>query len=130
MSGSDPGPEDVAALADAMTEIVNCRDERARRDALETMPMAGVLFMAVTGTPCERWETDSPLVVVLSAIRNTLDGWAAAPSDSTRFAFVPIGDLDRLTHRMSAAIELARRAQMEATPRSSEPPPSEEGGPP
>ena len=62
------------------------------------------------GTPGERADVDSPLVLVLDAIRDTIDGWARMPSTSTAYAHVPLGELDRLSHRLAAAIVIARRA--------------------
>ncbi len=125
------GAEDIAILADAMAEITESRDADACRYALETMSIAGVLFMAIAGNPGERWVVDPPLVVVLRAVRDTLDGWASAASTRTGLASVPIGDLHGLSDRMDAAIEIARRSLEEATPPStptpwpSKPPPSE-----
>jgi hypothetical protein len=107
-------------LGAALRTLAGCRDDGERRDALAALPMEAVLFLAVTGTPGERTEVDSPLVLVLDAIRDTLDGWRRAPSGSTAFASVPFGDLDRLGWRVRTAIELARRTgqgrEKEGTP--------------
>ena len=120
MSGADPtGPAEVDALADAVRDVIDTRGDAV--EALEDMPMAGVLFLAITGTPGEEAEVDTPLVMVLRAIRETLTGWSRAPSDSTLFAAVPLTDLDRLGWRLAAAIEIARRGQLPAAPEGGEP---------
>jgi hypothetical protein len=79
------------------------------RDDVAALPLAGVLFLAMIGTPGERADVDSPLVLVLDAIRDTIEGWARTPSTSTAYAHVPVGELDRLSHRVGAAIVIARR---------------------
>ena len=81
------------------------------RDALADLPLAGVLFLAVIGTPGERADVDSPLVLVLDAIRDTIDGWARMPSTSTAYAHVPFGELDRLSNRIGAAIVIAKHTE-------------------
>jgi hypothetical protein len=85
------------------------RDEA--RGMLSELPLVGALFLAVVGTPGEYAEVDSPLVLLLSAIRDTIDGWARTPSPSTALAYVPIGELDRLAHRIGAAIIIAQRTE-------------------
>jgi hypothetical protein len=80
------------------------------RDEIAALPLAGVLFLAMIGTPSERAEVDSPLVLVLDAIRDTIEGWARVPSLSTAYAYVPFGELNRLAHRVGAAAEIARRS--------------------
>jgi hypothetical protein len=102
------GPENLSA---ALRALAGCHDDGERRDALAGMSMEAVLFLAVTGTPGERSEVDSPLVLVLDAIRDTIEGWARMPSPSTAYAHVPLGELDRLAHRIGAAIMIAKRTE-------------------
>jgi hypothetical protein len=120
VSGTDPtGPAEVDALADAVREVIDTRGDAV--EALEGMPLVGVLFLAITGTPGEEAEIDTPLVMVLRAIRETITGWSCAPSGSTRFASVPLTDLDRLGWRLAAAIEIARRGQFPNGPEGGAP---------
>jgi hypothetical protein len=101
--------DEVASLARAVRDILRS-DPHEMAGVLGEMSLLGVLFLAMIGTPGERAEVDSPLVLVLSAIRDTIDGWARTPSSSTTFAYVPFGELDRLGHRVGAAIEIAHRS--------------------
>jgi hypothetical protein len=80
------------------------------RDETAALPLAGVLFLALVGTLGERSEVDHPLLLLLAAIRETIEGWARVPSLSTAYAYIPHGELDRLAHRVGAAVEIARRS--------------------
>jgi hypothetical protein len=110
----DEDDEDVAVLAQAVDDVKGVNPED-RDDVLAAMPIAGVLFLAMIGTPGERAEVDPPLVLALRAVRETLDGWARTPSPSTAFASVPFGELDRLACGVGAAIEIARRGLAQTT---------------
>jgi hypothetical protein len=92
-------------------DAAKCRPADEARDLLAELPLAGVLFLAMVGTPGERSDIDSPLVLVLDAIRDTIDGWARVPSPSTAYASVPFSELDRLSYRLGAAIVIARRVE-------------------
>ncbi len=109
-----PVDRDAAAeLADlelAIGETIGCVHGKQLDEAVAALSMTGVLFLAIVGTPGERAEVDSPLVLVLRAIRETLDDWSRARSGSTRCAEVPFAALDLLGHRVGAAIEIARRS--------------------
>jgi len=101
---------ELAALERAIGETIGCIRGAQLDDVLTDLSMVGLLFLAVVGTPGERAEMDSPLVLVLRAIRETIDDWSRARSGSTRFAEVPFAALDLLGHRVGAAIEIARRS--------------------
>jgi hypothetical protein len=105
----DEDAREVAQLGAAVSEIVRARDDGGEQDALHAMPIAGVLFLALMGTPDEQAEIDGPLVLALRAIRATVEGWARARGGSTVFASVPFADLDLLARRIDATIEIARR---------------------
>ena len=83
-------------------------DEQA--DALEAMPLVNVLFLAMIGSPGERAEVDPPLLLALNAIRSTVRVWAHRRGESTFFAGVSHVDLDLLSRRVDATIEIARRS--------------------
>ena len=105
--------DDAAELADldrAIGETIGCIHGAPLDEALSVLPMAGVLFLALIGTPGESAEVDTPLVLVLRAIRQTIDDWSHARRGIMGFAEVPYAALDLLGHRVGAAIEIARRS--------------------
>ncbi len=63
----------IGALSRAI-DAIKGRPADEARDALANLPLTGVLFLAMIGTPGERANVDSPLVLVLDAIRDTIDG--------------------------------------------------------
>ncbi len=100
----------LGALGEAMYTLTR-HPTRAEMwdEALEAMPLAAVSFLATVGTPGERGEIESPLLLVLRSINETLFGWLEASSGSTIFAAVPFAEIDRLGYRVGLAIELAKR---------------------
>lgn len=113
-SGESTG--EIEALADAALDIARAHTDDEEGNALESMPLAGVLFLAMIGSPGERAEIDPPLVLALRAIRVTVRAWAHASSRSTIFAGVSFGALDLLSRRIDATIEIARRGRAEGEP--------------
>jgi hypothetical protein len=101
--------DEVSPLVRAVHDILRS-DPHEVAEFFAGMPLMGVLFLAMIRTAAERAAMDSPLALVLSAIRDTIDGWARTPSPSTTLADIPFAELDRLGHRVSAAIEIARRS--------------------
>lgn len=110
-------PGDLAALGTAVHDLLHATSHGYEEDVLHDMPLAGVLFLALAGSPGERAEIEPPLVLVLRAIRATVGGWARVPSRSTVLAAVPLADLDLLARRVDAAIEIALRSAAEPRPR-------------
>jgi hypothetical protein len=99
----------IRTLVRAIEAVRGCNADETR-DVIAALPLASILFLAMVGTLGERAEVDPPLVLVLDAIRETIEGWARVPSLSTAYAYVPLGELDRLAHRVGAAVEIARRS--------------------
>lgn len=103
---------ELVQLDAAVDDIVHARADAEEETALQEMPLTGVLFLALMGTPGERAEIDPPLVLALRAVRATVDDWAHQRGTSTRFADVSFADLDLLTRRLDATIEIARRGAL------------------
>jgi hypothetical protein len=108
-----PGDEnatEIAGLASAVRDLTRARDDGEEAAVLQDMPIAGVLFLALMGTPGERAEIEPPLVLALRALRATAHGWAHSPGESTAYADVSLADLDLFARRLDATIEIARRS--------------------
>jgi hypothetical protein len=119
-------PDDVwtdAGLACAARDYRRHRDEDEQRFAVSEMPMEGVLFLALIGTPGADVEMDTPVILALRALRATVDGWKRAPAGSAAGAFVSFADLDLLGHRIGATLEIARRGGLHAPPPIEKPAP-------
>jgi hypothetical protein len=110
---TNEGAGELAALGAAVHDVLHAVSHDYEEDALHEMPLAGVLFLALAGSPGERAEIEPPLVLVLRALRATVTGWARMPRESTLFASIPLPDLDLFGRRIDAAIEIALRGHME-----------------
>jgi hypothetical protein len=104
---------EIAGIRTAMLDVADAHREDERADVLEGLPLAGVLFLALAGSPGERVAIDPPILFALRALRETVIGWASVRGGSTVLASVPLTELDRLACRIEATIEIARRGAAE-----------------
>jgi len=112
----DDDARGVATLGTAALDFACAHTDSDRDDALQEMPLAGVLFLALTGSRGERAEVDPPLLQALCALRDTADGWLDAPSNRTDRASISRADLDLFVRHVEATIEIARRGGMGGAP--------------
>src|SRR5262249_9440745 len=109
-ASGDASAGEVDVLSTAVRDLYNARRDREEELVLQSMPIAGVLFLALRGSPGDRAELDPPLVLALQAVRATVDGWTHARRGSSRFGFIPFTEIDLLARRIDATIEIARRS--------------------
>jgi hypothetical protein len=110
-SSADDDPE---AEGLALDEAWQCVIETRTGEALAERSITSLLFAAIVGGPYEGAELDSPGIAVLRAVRASVGGWAHMGGESTRCAAVPFIEIDLLTRRLDAAIEIVRRASVQA----------------